>query len=63
MSEPYLYIKCKFKQGTHCTKIGARCIEERWFNDGVCLIAERIKYRKWYYTENVEPRSAPPKKP
>ena len=36
---------CTFKQGTHCTKIGSKCVEDRWFNGGPCLIAEKKKHQ------------------
>ncbi|MNJ08733.1 hypothetical protein D3C77_28570 [compost metagenome] len=63
MSVPPITTKCKFKQGKHCTKIGSKCVEDRWFNDSPCLIAEKIRYQYGRQIECDEPRSAPPKKP
>lgn len=34
----YRYSECVHLQGKHCTKIGSKCIEKRWFNSSSCLI-------------------------
>ena len=31
---------CKHKQGKHCIKLGSKCVDERWFTSGRCLMRE-----------------------
>lgn len=63
MHTPPIKLVCKFKQGKHCTKIGSKCVEERWFNSAPCLIAEKKKYRWGLPVDVEELQSTPPKKP
>ena len=56
-------LRCKFKQDKHCTKIGSKCVEERWFNSAPCLIAEKKKYQCGREIIESSELTPPPKKP
>lgn len=62
MHTPPIHSVCKFKQGIHCTKIGSKCVEERWFNDAPCLIAEKKKYQYGREITESSEINPPPKK-
>lgn len=38
--------KCVYLQGNHCIKLGAKCIERRFWGDDVCQMRESIKFPK-----------------
>lgn len=50
-------VRCKHLQGTHCVKLGVKCVEKRMFLDGdVCSIKESVELKR------PKPPSTPPRK-
>lgn len=46
--------KCIYSQGTHCTKIGGKCVELRWFSHD-CLMRNQVPL------ERPKPPVTPPR--
>lgn len=51
-------VRCKHLQGTHCVKLGVKCVEKRMFLDGdVCSIKESVEMKC-----PAPPSTPPPRK-